>query len=65
MIYSTFVMIKMFSIFGFILVFTSILLLYVLTQIFKSKPVIWATSILLMILYETVILKHKIFVRFI
>ena len=65
MLYSAFTMIKLFSIYGFVLVLASILFLYWLTQILKSKTVVWASSILFMILYDTVVIKNEFFVSII
>jgi hypothetical protein len=60
--YSTISIINIFTIYGFLVVFISIIILYTLTEFLKSKTVLWISTVVLMIIYDSVISKNASFV---
>jgi hypothetical protein len=60
--YSTISIINIFTIYGFLVVFISIIILYTLTEFFKSKTILWISTVVLMIIYDSVISKNASFV---
>ena len=62
MIYSGGAMMKIFTIYGFLIAFISIIVLYFVTEIFKSKTIVWICTVVFMIIYDFAILKFDSFV---
>ena len=58
MMYSVVTIIKIFTIYGFLIALISITILYFLTEFFKSKTVVWISVVVLMIIYDSIISKN-------